>query len=86
MGVVISYECNEGHFASGPNHMNLETECLSDLRYSLETDDLAQCLAIGKLLDSVFLCQFYSYLAIFFYVLSLLETRTNRFRRLSQGS
>ena len=65
MGVVISYECNEGHFASGPNRMNLETECLSNLRYSLEVDDLAQCLAIGQLIDIVYLCQFYSYLVLF---------------------
>ena len=86
VGVVISYECNEGHFASGPNRMNLETECLSDLRYSLEVDDLAQCLAIGNLMKNLFLCKFYSYLLNFFFILSLLETRTDKFWRLWQRS
>ena len=46
-GTIVSYICNEGFFASGPNSENLQTECLSDRSYSRGIEELATCNPIG---------------------------------------
>ena len=46
-GTIVSYMCNEGFFASGPNSENLQTECLSDRSYSRGVEELATCNPIG---------------------------------------
>ena len=46
-GTTVSYECNEGYFAFGPNSANLQTTCLDDRSYTLGAEDLATCVRIG---------------------------------------
>ena len=48
-GTSVKYVCNEGFFAHGANSENLETVCLKDRSYSLQTKQLATCVRIGKL-------------------------------------
>ena len=52
---VITYTCNEGYFAFGPNSENFQTECTKDRSYSLNKDQLAKCVPIGQ---SIKLVQF----------------------------
>ena len=46
-GSIIHYACNEGYFAYGPNVDNNQTKCLSNRSYSLEAEQLFQCVSIG---------------------------------------
>ena len=47
---VINYTCNKGYFAFGSNSQKFETTCLEDRSYTLNKDQLATCVPIGKVL------------------------------------
>ena len=46
---ITYYACNEGYFAFGPNADNTQTQCLSNRTYTLDSDQLLQCVSIGQL-------------------------------------
>ena len=47
---ITYYACNEGYFAFGPNADNTQTQCLSNRSYTLDSEQLLQCVSIGQLL------------------------------------
>ena len=45
---VVKYVCKKGYFPYGPNSKKLETVCLKDRSYTLQTAQLATCAPIGQ--------------------------------------